>query len=74
MTPKEKAIEILEKFNSWEIINDNPGSGGYLRELYREDAIDLAKDLVNELFKESAAYNSERMSFWQATMQELEKM
>ena len=76
MTAKEKAIELIEKYQSEKIITYQRSAFSPIEEyeLTDSEAKYCALIFVNEMILECKDYNSERESYWLNIKQELEKL
>jgi hypothetical protein len=68
MTPKEKAIDLIRKFNT----NDNYDFLGGVRRA-KQCAIIAVDEILSEIYSNNVMIKQSRRKFWQEVKQEIEK-
>lgn len=73
MSPKEKAFQLLGRYETLDIENNNSGLGGLYTQMSKHDAKYCALICVDEVLKSILFYQSQT-EYWEQVKQEIEKL
>ena len=74
MTPKEKAIELVDKFCEYSHTEFIPQKGGYQKDSQIKNAKQCAFICVDEILNEYWSHDCNRRDWWKQVKEEINKL